>query len=300
MKEYQYDSPEVVEARKYFDEMWGDYSHEVTLVGFLNEKGGFNIASNTACHAAMSYGNSMARHEHSMGSYGDTGKHVCAIISGFQCPETGEDWDHYGITNDDLLRFASYMLYESPYGSIFFNPSAEDVVHNHWLISGNAPQNLAGAGAMATRLPSEYPTRFVVWRDLVKAGVDANRAFFWVWHLDMQEGNGYYWASTYGHCPHPGDFDKDFMTNFLSSNVVGGGEPFYQEGRYKWRHGTFSAGKSPKKFSAGKFSDIIVGGADVVKLDIFLKPVKNMGSAVYKNVNDLAEAINIAEKRVNA
>ena len=98
------------------------------------------------------------------------------VISGFQKPNKG--WGEYGITHEMKLLFVNYMLKESGWKDCFLNPDAEDVIANHWLLNINTPTNLLVNAAFATRLISEFPRKFKVWVELVKAGVDKNEAFF--------------------------------------------------------------------------------------------------------------------------
>lgn len=150
-------------------------------------------------------------------------KKLHTIISGFQKPSCGS-FETYGITDEALLRFCSWMIKDSPWASCFKNRRAKDVMEGHWLLDIDSPANLLASACMATRLPSEYPNSFLVWDRLVSLGLDGAKAYVAAMHLTASgKGVDIYPVSIsikYGHIPFHSCWNKTYYENFLNNNRV--------------------------------------------------------------------------------
>ena len=189
------DIARLVLTRKQFTKFAKSNRSDVTKAGFCRKDGGFGENGNTACHAGIR-------------SYGQVGD--LAIYSQHQGPVKKDK---------NIDTFYHYLMYESPWSSIFVKPKVKDVVQdakeNGLILSTNHPNNMVAQACFASRLATENKDRVVAFSDLYKAFGNKDLAFL-VASFTVKSGDGFTFTSNKGgHFHFNSGLSKKYVENFL-------------------------------------------------------------------------------------
>lgn len=197
---------------------------------------------------------------------------ITHVLSGFQQCE--ED-----ITDEMKEDFINWMLFSSPYSQCFLNPSARDVLkYKSWVLDVQQESNYLVSAAIATRLISEFPTRFFVWHKLFKLGFNPDKAYV-LCHFLFMRGDGTYPVKVGGggsHTPFESSVSKEVYKNFTSHN-----NPTTEDNQSYQDYSTYDniSGVWGKKYKGGFSSESFLNISPPIKneaksLDIFFKEKK--------------------------
>lgn len=111
---------------------------------------------------------------------------VCSMKLNHDCDNTVEAVTHhvgnvdYYVGHELALTFYEWFLNYSPYAEVCVTKDYHDVVENRGLVlDPNAPAQLFGGAAIATRALTEQYDIGLTWNDLVQAGIHPNLAFMY-------------------------------------------------------------------------------------------------------------------------
>ena len=140
----------------------------VTLMSFVSDKGKVENCANTACHAGLR-----------SGSHGGIQmKNPEYIVSHIQEPNQHTIFNSNDKKEESLHLFLEWLTNFSPYRHTFQSKSASKIIKDGSLVSyTDKPSNLVAGGLIASRLWSEFPNHFNVWKNLVDNGCCPNTAF---------------------------------------------------------------------------------------------------------------------------
>jgi len=184
-------------AREEFTKFHPRNRSSITIAGFCRKDGSFGENGNTACHAGIK-------------NYGEVGD--LAIYTRHQGP-TKKD------KNIDM--FYHYLMYDSPWASIFVKPKVRDVVQDAkekgFILSTNHPNNMVAHACFASRLATENKSRVVSFAKLYELFKNKDLAFL-VASFTIGSGNDYTFTGHKGHFHFASGLSKKYVTNFLKHN----------------------------------------------------------------------------------
>jgi len=203
-----------------FDDYFEDEKYETTNAALLLKDGTLYCFENTACHAELSCCQEFAGQ-------------IDRIISR---PTYESEWE-----DEELLLFAKYMLYESPWKDLFLNTSPEDVLDNYWHISPEHNAEMVANAAIATRLISEFPDRFAIFKNLYQKGMTGTEAY--LCSILFRGEDSYYFYPADGHSISLFSSDNT-IKRFLTHSPFYKRDNTYQEvGHYNDNNSVWDEGK---------------------------------------------------------
>ena len=156
------------------------------------------------------------------------GSNTLTAISSFQEPEgIRSDYDDYDDDDEepyegkfkdkDKIKYAKWLIEQSPYRSCFLNTSPEDCL-NGYILDLSSPNKLIVGACIATRIPSEWPRRFEVWLGMVDQGVDPTEAYVFCMFISSSDKKFYITSSYTNHLSLSQRGNKQYYRNFIEGN----------------------------------------------------------------------------------
>lgn len=174
------------------------YPTSVTYTGWVFEGGKTKTSNSTICHAGLAHGP----------------KDAIAVWSRMQ--------DHTQEDKDEKL-FVDYMLKESPWKNVFLNPNRDHVKKYGWIADADQDAHLVVNACVATRLISEFPSRFKFFIKAVENGMSKDTAMVLSQFCEDTKDK-FYVAYISGH-GFVYDKSKKIISNFVNH------KPIVKEGR---------------------------------------------------------------------
>lgn len=162
--------------KTHFDEYFKGQEESCANVAILSKDNVLHCINNTACHAGLSC---MRKFTNNMQM----------IIS--------RPTEQNGYTEEDLILFADWMVNESPWKDVFLNPNGEHVAENYWWVSPDHNAEFVVNACIATRLISEFPDRFRIWKASYESGMSGTEAY--ICAMLFTGGKDHYFYPQRGH-----------------------------------------------------------------------------------------------------
>lgn len=247
----------------------------VAYTGWIFDDGSSEASENTYCHAGLDNG-------------GCFDNEILAVFS---------RWQNQKVTNkDDMVLFYDYMTKYSPWRETILNTSLEDVLEHGWLVNADYESNYVVNTCVATRLISEFPSRFLFFKKALDAGAEPNEAMILTQFCNDSD-NSFYINHVDGH-GFVYDVKDNIIKNFLTDNKQFSMGTYRETGTYN-NHCKIWDGKKGDRYAYGdyKCTNILLKipiqqNIKKVNLNIFYKEKKNVGQYhSYKTMKYFIESV---------
>jgi hypothetical protein len=139
-----------------------------------------------------------------------------------------------GVGRAVSLAYFEWLFNYSHYKDAFISKDANAYLTDQYIaMSTNVPANLLAGAAIATRLPSEYPTRAGLWASLVEAGCHPTIAFFYAHVICSDSADSMlYYAPTNAHTAIDGTGNYHSGLSFIKGIMINPSKLFSVTQRY--------------------------------------------------------------------